>query len=302
MMLKKVLTFFLLIFCSHSFSQELNCQVSVIVDARVEVSSVEKEIIEQMKQSVTDLMNTTSWTKDKFTAEERINCALQIQIKTIPSLGNYTGYIQVQSTRPAFNSNYNSILFNFQDDNLIFSYSRNTPLLFSVNQYRDNLSSILAFYAYFIIGMDYDSYSLKGGSPYFLEAQQIVTNAQASNTRGWRSGEPGRKNRFWLVDNMMQPMYEPLRECNYLYHRKGIDHLYDTKPEAKKEMYNALSKLSPVVLTRRNNVSILNFLTSKIQEFKNVLSDSELKEKTEFVNLLKKLDSANSTLYNTILN
>ena len=158
MMLKKVLTFFLLIFCSHSFSQELNCQVSVIVDARVEVSSVEKEVIEQMKQSVTDLMNTTTWTKDKFETEERINCVLQIQIKSIPSLGNYTGYIQVQSTRPAFNSNYNSILFNFQDDNLIFSYSRNTPLLFSVNQYRDNLSSILAFYAYFIIGMDYDSY------------------------------------------------------------------------------------------------------------------------------------------------
>ena len=302
MMLKKVMIFFLLIFCSNSFSQELNCQVSVIVDARVEVSSVEKEIIEQMKQSVTDLMNTTSWTKDKFTAEERINCALQIQIKTIPSLGNYTGYIQVQSTRPAFNSNYNSILFNFQDDNLIFSYSRNTPLLFSVNQYRDNLSSILAFYAYFIIGMDYDSYSLKGGSPYFLEAQQIVTNAQASNTRGWRSGEPGRKNRFWLVDNMMQQFFDPLRECNYLYHRQGIDHLYDKKVEAKKQMYDALNKLPAVVLTRPNNVNILNFLNSKITEFKNVMSDSEIKEKTEFVNLLKKLDSANSTLYNTILN
>lgn len=301
--MKKLLTCIFLLSLSFRFvSQELNCQVSVIIDAKVEVSSVEKEVIEQMKQSVTDLMNTTTWTKDNFKAEERINCVLQIQIKTIPSLGNYTGFIQVQSSRPAFNSNYNSLLFNFQDDNLIFSYSRNVPLLFSANQYRDNLSSILAFYAYFIIGMDYDSYSLKGGSPYFLEAQQVVTNAQASNTMGWRSGEPGKKNRFWLVDNMMQPMYEPLRECNYLYHRKGIDHLYDKKVEAKKEMFNALSKLSPVVLTRPNNVSILNFLSSKIQEFKNVLSDSELKEKTEFVNLLKKLDSANSSLYNTILN
>lgn len=301
--MKKILaSIFFLLLSLHFVSQELNCQVSVIIDAKVEVSSVEKEVIEQMKQSVTDLMNTTTWTKDNFKAEERINCVLQIQIKTIPSLGNYTGFIQVQSSRPAFNSNYNSLLFNFQDDNLIFSFSRNAPLLFSANQYRDNLSSILAFYAYFIIGMDYDSYSLKGGSPYFLEAQQVVTNAQASNTLGWRSGEPGKKNRFWLVDNMMQPMYEPLRECNYLYHRKGIDRLYDTKIEAKKEMFSALSKLSPVVLTRPNNVSILNFLNSKIQEFKNVMSDSEVKEKTEFVNLLKKLDSSNSTLYNTILN
>jgi len=300
-MVKKVLIVVLLIFCFPVFSQELNCQVSVIIDAKVEVSSVEKEIIEQMKQSVTDLMNTTSWTKDKFAPEERINCVLQIQIKTIPSLGNYTGYIQVQSTRPAFNSNYNSILFNFQDDNLIFSYSRNTPLLFSANQYRDNLSSILAFYAYFIIGMDYDSYSLKGGSPYFVEAQQIVTNAQASNTAGWRSAEPGKKNRFWLVDNMMQQIYDPLRECNYLYHRQGIDHLYDKKVEAKKQMYDALNKLPAVVLTRPNNVNILNFLSSKITEFKNVMSDSEMKDKTEFVNLLKKLDSSNSTRYSTIL-
>ena len=301
MMLKRVITFFLLIFCSHVFSQELNCQVSVIVDARVEVSSVEKEVIEQMKQSVTDLMNTTAWTKDKFEPEQRINCVLQIQIKTIPSLGNYTGYIQVQSTRPAFNSNYNSVLFNFQDDNLIFSYSRNTPLLFSANQYRDNLSSILAFYAYFIIGMDYDSYSLKGGSPYFLEAQQVVTNAQPANIAGWRSAEPGKKNRFWLVDNMMQQFYDPLRECNYLYHRQGIDHLYDKKVEAKKQMFDALNKLSPIVLTRPNNVSILNFLNSKISEFKNVMSDSDIKDKTEFVNLLKKLDSSNATRYSTIL-
>ena len=300
-MVKKVLIVVLLIFCFPIFSQELNCQVSVIIDAKVEVSSVEKEVIEQMKQSVTDLMNTTSWTKDKFALEERINCVLQIQIKTIPSLGNYTGYIQVQSTRPAFNSNYNSILFNFQDDNLIFSYSRNTPLLFSINQYRDNLSSILAFYAYFILGMDYDSYSLKGGSPYFLEAQQIVTNAQASNTAGWRSAEPGKKNRFWLVDNMMQQFFDPLRECNYFYHREGIDHLYDKKVDAKQQMFNALDKLSPVVLTRPNNVNILNFLTSKITEFKNVMSDSEIKDKTEFVNLLKKLDSSNSTRYSTIL-
>lgn len=287
---------------SSSFSQELNCQVSVLTDARVEVNSTEQEIIKQMKQSVYDFMNDTKWTEDEFKTEERINCNIQIQIKTIPSSGSYTGYIQVQFNRPAFNSNYNSVLFNFQDDDVAFSFSRNAVLQYNENQFKDNLTSILSFYAYFILGMDYDSFSLKGGSPYFAKAQQIVTNAQVSNAKGWVANETGKRNRYWLVENILQPAFEPVRECNYMYHRKGIDMLYENKVAGKKAMYDALNKLTPVVQRNPNNLNTLNFLYSKIQEFKNVLSDSETKEKTDFVNLLKKLDSGNSSLYQEILN
>ena len=287
---------------SSSFSQELNCQVSVLTDARVEVNSTEQEIIKQMKQSVYDFMNDTKWTEDEFKTEERINCNIQIQIKTIPSTGNYTGYIQVQFNRPAFNSNYNSVLFNFQDDDVAFSFSRNAVLLYNENQYKDNLTSILSFYAYFILGMDYDSFSLKGGTPHFTKAQQIVTNAQVSGAAGWKANETGKRNRYWLVENILQPAFEPVRECNYMYHRKGIDMLYENKVAGKKAMYDALNKLTPVVQRNPNNLNTLNFLYSKIQEFKNVLSDSETKEKTDFVNLLKKLDSGNSSLYQEILN
>lgn len=287
---------------SSSFSQELNCQVSVLTDARVEVNSTEQEIIKQMKQSVYDFMNDTKWTEDEFKTEERINCNIQIQIKTIPSTGSYTGYIQVQFNRPAFNSNYNSVLFNFQDDDVAFSFSRNAVLQYNENQYKDNLTSILSFYAYFILGMDYDSFSLKGGTPHFTKAQQIVTNAQVSGAAGWKANETGKRNRYWLVENILQPAFEPVRECNYLYHRKGIDMLYENKVAGKKAMYDALNKLTPVVQRNPNNLNTLNFLYSKIQEFKNVLSDSETKEKTDFVNLLKKLDSGNSSLYQEILN
>ncbi len=287
---------------SSSFSQELNCQVSVLTDARVEVNSTEQEIIKQMKQSVYDFMNDTKWTEDEFKTEERINCNIQIQIKTIPSTGNYTGYIQVQFSRPAFNSNYNSVVFNFQDDDVAFSFSRNAVLLYNENQYKDNLTSILSFYAYFILGMDYDSFSLKGGTPHFTKAQQIVTNAQVSGAAGWKANETGKRNRYWLVENILQPAFEPVRECNYMYHRKGIDMLYENKVAGKKAMYDALNKLTPVVQRNPNNLNTLNFLYSKIQEFKNVLSDSETKEKTDFVNLLKKLDSGNSSLYQEILN
>jgi len=287
---------------SSSFSQELNCQVSVLTDARVEVNSTEQEIIKQMKQSVYDFMNDTKWTEDEFKTEERINCNIQIQIKTIPSSGSYTGYIQVQFNRPAFNSNYNSVLFNFQDDDVAFSFSRNAVLQYNENQYKDNLTSILSFYAYFILGMDYDSFSLKGGTPYFTKAQQIVTNAQVSGAAGWKANETGKRNRYWLVENILQPAFEPVRECNYMYHRKGIDMLYENKVAGKKAMHDALNKLTPVVQRNPNNLNTLNFLYSKIQEFKNVLSDSETKEKTDFVNLLKKLDSGNSSLYQEILN
>lgn len=285
-----------------SFAQELNCQVSVTWDAKVEINTTEQEIIKEMKQSIFEFMNSTKWTNDNFKTEERINCNIQIQIKTIPSSGKYTGYMQIQSTRPAFNSNYNSPMFNFQDDDIAISYSRGAVLQYAENQYRDNLTSILAFYAYFLIGMDYDSFSLKGGSQYFSKAQQIVTNAQVSGAAGWKANESGKRNRYWLIENILQPFFEPLRECNYLYHRKGIDNLYEKKADGKKNMYDALNKISTIATQRPNTINIVNFMYSKINEFKGVLSDSEVKEKTDFVNLLKKIDSANSSKYQEILN
>jgi hypothetical protein len=286
---------------SVSYAQELNCQVSVLVDAKVEVSSTEKEIIKQMEQSIFDLMNNTQWTKDKFKTEERIKCNIQIQIREIPSTGTYKGYIQVQSTRPSFNSSYNTILLNFEDENFAVSFSRNAVLVYAQNQYRDNLTSILAFYAYYMIGLDYDSFSLKGGTPYFIEAQSVVTNAQVGGAPGWKSSESGKRNRFYLVDNILQPVFDPMRECLYMYHRKGIDKLYEDKVAGKKAIYDALNKLTPLAATRPNAVNLLSFLFCKIPEFKNVFSDSELKEKQDLVALLKRLDSANSARYQEIL-
>lgn len=282
--------------------QELNCQVSIITDARLEVTSVEKEIFDQLKQTIYDMMNTTQWTKDKFKVEERINCNIQLQINSIPSPGTYSGSMQVQSSRPAFNSSYNTTIFNFQDDDIQFSYSRNAVLVYAPNQYRDNLTSILAFYAYFIIGMDYDSFSMKGGTPYFNEAQQIVSNAQTSSAPGWKSNEAGKRNRFYLVDNILHQLFEPLRECLYEYHRKGVDKLYDDKLAARKAMYDALNKLSKVVTTRPNSINLLSFVQAKREELKSLYSDAEVKDKNDVVSLLKKLDPANASRYQEILN
>jgi hypothetical protein len=175
-------------------------------------------------------------------------------------------------------------------------------LVYAPNQYRDNLTSILAFYAYFILGIDYDSFSLKGGTPYFTEAQQIVSNAQSSNATGWKSNEQGKRNRFYLVDNILHQLFEPLRECNYEYHRIGIDHLYDDKVIARKSIYEALNKLTTVVATRPNSVNLLNFVQAKRDELRNLYSDADVKEKNDVIALLKKIDPANSSSYQEILN
>jgi hypothetical protein len=287
---------------STLFGQEFNCQVTVITEAKVEVSSAEQEIIKQLKQAMTDFMNDTRWTEDNFKTEERINLNIQLQIRSIPSTGNYQGAMQISYTRPVFNSSYNSPIFNFQDDNVNISYQRGAVLQYAENQFRDNITSILAFYAYFILGTDYDSFSLKGGTSHFLKAQQIVTNAQNGGGSGWKANETGKRNRYWLVENILQPVYDPLRECNYLYHRKGMDMLYENKVQAKKNMYDALNKMTTVASQRPNTINIINFMFSKISEFKGVLSDSEQAEKTEFVNLLKKIDSGNTSRYLEILN
>ena len=283
-------------------SQELNCQVSIVTDAKLEVNSVEKEVFEKLEQTVYELMNNTQWTKDVFAIEERINCNLQIQIKSKLAQNTYSGSLQVQSTRPAFNSSYNTTLFNFMDQDLQFSFSRNSLLVYAPNQYRDNLTSVLAFYAYFILGMDYDSYSLKGGTKYFNEAQQIVMLAQSSSSPGWKSKEAGKRNRFWLVDNVLHQLFEPLRDCFYQYHRKGIDVLYENKESGRQAIYNAINLLSTVIRNRPNSINTQSFVQAKSNELKNLSIDADKNSKTKIVNLLKRIDPANSSKYQEILN
>jgi len=298
---KFLLSIALMVFTTQFFSQELNCQVSIVADAKLELTTVDQDIIAQLKQTISDMMNNTQWSKDKFKVEERINCVLQLQIKEKPSTGSYSGSLQVQSTRPVYNSAYNTTVLNFLDENVTFSFSRNALLVYAPNQYRDNLTSILAFYAYYIIGMDYDSFSLKGGTPYFNEAQQIVSLAQSSGAAGWKSNETSKKNRFWLVDNVLHQLFEPLRECNYQYHRKGVDKLYEDKVAGRKQMFDALAKLNTVTQARPNSINLINFVQAKRTEIKEISGDAEQKDKTDIVNLMKKIDPSNASKYEEIL-
>ena len=301
--MKSLLTIFsLFLMFSNLNAQELNCQVSIVIDAKLEITSVEREILDQLENTIYEFMNNTSWTKDNFTVEERINCNVQLQIEEIPSPGTFKGSMQVQSSRPALNSSYNTTVFNFQDKDIAFSYTRNAALIFTPNQYKDNLTSLLAFYAFYVIGMDYDTFSHSGGTKYFQKAQQVVVDAQTSGAPGWKSNERGKRNRYWLVNNILQEFFYPLRDCLYLYHRKGIDELYNDIIQGRKEVYLALEKLTKVSARRPNSMNVLNFVQAKSNEIKNLYAEAEAREKNQIVNLLKRLDPTNSSKHQEILN
>lgn len=298
----RFLVLFFIVFYAFSWhAQELNCQISVAVKPGLDITTTEKEVFKELEKTIFELMNQTAWSKDHFEYEERINCIMQLSIVDVPSPGNYKANLQVQVTRPVFNATYNSTLFNFMDQNVDFRFERNAILVFAPNEFRDNLTSILAYYAYMILGYDYDSFSLEGGSRFFNKAQEIVTLAQNGGGSGWRSSERGQTNRYWLVDNALQQLFNPLRTCFYEYHRLGLDKMYDDPTEARQNIFNALQLLADVHKARPGSINIMTFLQAKVVELKGVFKDAETRQKTELVNLLKRLDPANSSKYQEIL-
>ncbi len=238
------LFFSLLLIQLPSFAQELNCQVQV-VSPQIQ-GTTEKHIFETLQKSIYEFMNNTKWTNDVFSPEERISCNLLLNITEKPSTDQYKATLQIQSSRPIYKSSYTSVLLNHNDADVQFGYVEYQPLEFSISQHLNNLTSILAFYSYVIIALDYDSYSLNGGTVYWQKAQTIVSNAQAAPEKGWKSMELGSKNRYWMADNMLQPTYAPMRELMYKYHRLGFDVMYQDVNGGRAICLEALQTLDKI--------------------------------------------------------
>lgn len=292
----------LLISVGNIFSQELMCDVSIVTNAKLEVTTTDKEVLDELQVAMKEFMNNTKFTQDNFKLEERLTCTFQFMISKIPSQGVYEGSMQVQLSRPVFNTSYTTILLNHVDENVTMQYSRNTIIDFAPNQFRSNVSSIMSFYAYYLLGLDYDSFSPKGGTPYFEQAFNIVNLAQSAGDKGWSNNDPKKKSRYNLVDNILSQLFEPLRDCYYMYHRQGMDVLYENYGEGMKKIYEAVDKLSVINQTRPNSVNVMEFIQGKKNEFKALYSDASVEDKNKMVNLLKKLDPVNSSQYMEILN
>jgi len=248
-------------------------------------------------------MNNTAWTNHVYGFDERIECNIMLNITEQLGSDEYKGTLQIQARRPVFNSSYNTTMLNFLDNNLHFRYREFDKIEFTETSHLSNLSSTLAFYAYIILGIDYDSYSNLGGSEYFLKAEKIVTNAQNAPERGWKAYEGNRKNRYWMVENLLNSKYRPLREVYYRYHRQGLDRMSEKPTEGRAEIAESLALLQKVYREKPDPYlfGLQLFFDAKNDELVNVFSESFPTEQARVVNILIEVDNPNASKYKTIL-
>ncbi|MFN8310038.1 MAG: DUF4835 family protein [Chitinophagales bacterium] len=302
-----IVTLITALFSGATKAQELKCQVQVISQKVAENSGIDRRVFQTLQNSLTEFMNSRVWTQDAFSPEERIDCNVFINLESSPSQDVYQATLTIQSNRPVFNSNYNTPLFNFRDADFIFTYAENTPLEFNVNQYQSNLTSVLAYYAYLIIGMDYESFSKGGGQKYFTMAETINDQAPQSGaeSKGWKQSDQnaisGNRNRYNLIKYLLSGKYEGFRGAVTEYHRNGMDLFYDDPVKARAGILNALDKLDKTFKDFPNNFLITLFFQAKGDELVNVFNGADQGEKVKAVGYLKRLDPANGPKYDKII-
>lgn len=290
-----VVIFFLLALSANA--QELNCRV--IVNAQ-QVQTTERAIFAEMETEFAQFLNTTKWTTDDFEEEEVINCNLVITISDQPSIGVFTASVQVLSSRPVYGTSYESVIMNFADRDWNFEYVQSQPLRFNENIFTSNITSMLAYYAYMIIGMDYDTFSEMGGTPHFENAFQIVNNAQQSNFSGWQQFNSVR-NRYWLVENVQNPQLEPIRKALYTYHRNGLDIMAENREEAEKNILAALTSVQRANRARPRSILTISFMDAKSGELIQIFSESSLARRRQAYNLLSNIDPARTDEYKALI-
>lgn len=278
-------------------AQELNCQVTV--NSNQVQGTQEKVIFEQMQKSIYEFMNNTKWTRDNYTTNERIDCSILINVTSKLGADDYKASIQIQSRRPTFKSSYNTPVFNYMDENFTFKYGQFQQLEFNINTFSNNLTSVLAFYAYIIIANDYDTFSNLGGTEYYQKAQTIVSNAQSAGEVGWKSFESD-KNRYWIVENALQPVFQPIRECLYRYHRTGLDLMSDKPDDGRKAILNSTDLLLKVYNDRPASFIMELFFNAKADELVNIFSKALPDEKNKIVETLSRVNPTNTNKYSKI--
>jgi len=297
---KYLLLLFLVLLPAGLRAQELNCNVQISAQ-RIQGSN--RQVFETMQRDIYDFMNNTVWTNNVFSYAERIDCNILINLNEQLSADEFKGTIQIQLRRPIFNSTYNSTMLNFIDNSFQFKYVEFSPLEFDPGTHRSNLVSVLAYYSYIILGIDYDSFSFLGGTEFFQMAEKIVTNAQNAPEQGWKPFDASRnKNRYWLVKNILDKEYEPVRQFVYEYNIYGLDKMESKINEARNSMVESTRLLQDVF--RRKPDPYMYFLQvileAKSDEVINVFSGGFPEEKSRIVQILVEIDPANKAKYEKI--
>ncbi|HOT18041.1 MAG TPA: DUF4835 family protein [Bacteroidales bacterium] len=282
-------------------SQELYCNVQVSAQ---KIQGSNREVFQNMQRDIYEFMNSMVWTDNIFSFSERIECNLLINLDEQLSADEFRGTVQIQLSRPVYNTTYKSTVLNFVDNNFQFRYVEFQPLEFNPNSHTSNLVSVLAYYAYLLIGMDFDTYSQGGGTPYFQVAEKIVINAQNAPEQGWKPYDGSRnRNRYWLVKNILDSEYSGVRQFIYLYHLRGLDRMESDMTRARTEIYESLRRLQEVYRQRPDPFMyyMTVVLDAKADEIVNIFSQAFPEEKNRVVQVLTEIDPANETKYKKIL-
>lgn len=260
---------FLVLFCSPYLveGQELESQVVVNADL---VDQTNRQIFETLEQALNEFVNSRTWTSNSFLKQERIKCSFVLTL-TAYNNNSFEGNLQVQSQRPIYESNYDSPLLNYLDNDISFTYQEYQPLIYNPAVFQSNLVSVLSFYIHIILGLDADSFSQNGGSIYFEQAQKIANLAQQTSFKGWKQND-GIRNRFWLIDALRSNTFKEYRQALYTYHRAGMDQMILDPKTAKETIVQAIESLYGLY-TRRPNAFLLQvFFDAKSQEIVDIFS------------------------------
>lgn len=278
--------FILIVLPYHIYGQELNCKVTINAD---QIQTSDRSVFKDMERAFSTFLNSRKWTNDSYKNSEKINCSIFLNINKMPSIGNFAANVQITVARPVYNTNYETVLFNFADRDWEFEYVESLPLEYNDNSYITNLTSMLAFYAYIIIGMDYDSMSELGGSPYFQKAFNVVNNAQGSGRVGWQALGNSR-NRYALIDNINNPQMVDLRKNTFQYHRLALDNFGKSPDQSRTQMLDVLKSVKKVWTINPNAILVISFFDTKATELVNVFSEGNLSVRREAYDILTNID------------
>ena len=291
----------LLLTARFSMAQELNARVTVVSN-RVS-NTVSQNVFRTLQTALNNFVNTRKWTADNFLPNERIECSFLLNLESTGDANVYNASLTIQAARPVFNSTYLSPIINFKDDNITFKYVEFQQLEFNENRVSgsdglvSNLTATFAYYVNMILAFDYDSFSPRGGDPYFQKAQNIVNNApDGRGISGWKAFD-GVRNRYWLVENMLNSRYTMMHDIYYNYYRMGMDKLYDDENNARVEILNVLNLMNNFNTDNPGKMISQFFFQGKATELIKIFSKAPIQDKARASELLQRLDITNATKY-----
>lgn len=291
----------LLLVASYVGAQEL--QAKITINASQISSKVDKKIFQTLQGALNDFLNNRKWTNETFQPNEKITCNFLLTVSESQESNVFKGTLTVQASRPIYNTAYESPLINYIDNDIIFRYVEFQPIEFNENRVAgsdamtSNLTAVLAYYVNLILGLDFSSFALRGGDPYFQKAQNIVTNAPGSrDIVGWNAFD-GRRNRYWLMENLTNSKYALIHEVFYGYYRLGMDNMLDNPTEARKAIMNTLNLLNNLN-TDNPNLMVMNFFfEGKSNELIRIFKKAPADERSRATDLLTKLDISHLNVY-----